>query len=149
MYPDNVRCISHIGTQSDAALLMWGFVSSGWKGNTILVDLVDLVRDAEEDRFYDSLEGFKNGAMQTEEGEEVFFNPCHLVVFANFLPKTRMMSWDRWDIRSLHNNDETLSLDGRVDESSGEIVWEPVIKTEMPAKTKDKRKSSHIGKYRF
>lgn len=63
----------------------------------------DLPRSRSESCPYDVMEAFKNGYFLSTKYEcrPVRFKTPHVVVFANFMPDTSQLSFDRWDIREI------------------------------------------------
>lgn len=95
---DLVWMTDDLGDSREAGTIVLNKLSSGWKGNTIIVDLT---RCAEHhDRMYDYLERLVNGRITSQKysGRTIRFNKCHIVVMSNFLPHTDKMSEDRWRI---------------------------------------------------
>lgn len=74
----------------------------------------DIPRENEgREGMYASLEAIKNGFITATkyQGKTIFFNKCHVVVMANFLPEFDKMSLDRWDIYHLNMNPEYRILE--------------------------------------
>jgi len=65
--------------------------------------IFNLTRDLEERINYSALEAIKDGLMFSAkyESHTKVFNSPHVIVFANFEPKTESMSQDRWIITKL------------------------------------------------
>lgn len=78
-------------------------------GITPDIFLIDLPRQAEDNQIYGALEGIKNGMLTNTKYEAslVLFNTPHVVVFANWLPKLKMLSLDRWKIHELYGKMDT------------------------------------------
>lgn len=68
--------------------------------------IFDWPRSNEESFPYAVAEAFKNGYFLNTKYESVpvFFNPVHVIVFANFYPDKTKLSMDRWDIHIIDNS---------------------------------------------
>ena len=68
--------------------------------NNIKIAILDISRTSEEFVSYEVIEQIKNGLMYSGkyEGGVCCFNSPHVIVFANFGPKTESLSEDRWNI---------------------------------------------------
>lgn len=68
--------------------------------NTVVFDLT---RSKEETCSYSSMEAFKNGVLFSAkyESQTKIFEPCKVVVFANWMPDLSKLSDDRWEIMNL------------------------------------------------
>ena len=69
---------------------------------TVLIDLSRTQAD-KIDHIYSLMESFKNGRIFSPKYESVSktFEPCHVVVFANFPPEHQKLSQDRWLVKTL------------------------------------------------
>lgn len=69
---------------------------------------LDLTRDVEERVPYSFMENIKNGMIQSTKYDSHMkcFPSPHLFVFANFLPDTSKLSYDRWRIINLNENEQ-------------------------------------------
>lgn len=103
-FPDKSRTITQLGDSYHGATLIKNEIE-GWTGDTIFIDLA---RSQNSDKIYPVLEDIKNGRISTlkYQGKTIRFHTCHVVVFANFLPKLEAMSMDRWDIRHVKKPDK-------------------------------------------
>jgi hypothetical protein len=56
------------------------------------------------DHIYSLMESFKNGRIFSPKYESISktFKPCHVVVFANFIPDHSKLSQDRWLVKNLY-----------------------------------------------
>lgn len=73
--------------------------------------IIDLPRDCENKEFiYSAIESLKNGFMTSNkyDSQNLFFNPCHIVIMSNFIPMIEKCSLDRWDIKII-NDDFSVS----------------------------------------
>lgn len=72
---------------------------------------IDIPRDHEDYVSYGALEQLKDGVMVSDkyQGRSVLFRPPKVVVFANFVPNTSMMTWDRWTVLYYPMLDEALT----------------------------------------
>lgn len=79
--------------------IFYGFYVSGCPRTVIF----DWARGGEEAFPYRVIENFKNGYFLNTKYEAVpvDFEPCHVVVFANFMPDESQLSSDRWRIREI------------------------------------------------
>ncbi len=78
------------------------FAISKWFENEIDLDVVffNLVRSVEDYVSYDAIESVKDGIFfsgKYESGQTIFDSP-HCIVFANFPPDVKKLSYDRWNI---------------------------------------------------
>ena len=74
----------------------------------------NFTRQQEDHRVYECIEAVKDGLMTAQKyrGQTLIFDSPHVIVFANYLPDTDMMSKDRWDIRLLKDKKSyPLSVD--------------------------------------
>lgn len=69
---------------------------------TVIIDLSRTQAD-KIDHIYSLMEAFKNGRIFSPKYESTSktFNPCHVVVFANFIPDHSKLSQDRWLVKTL------------------------------------------------
>lgn len=68
--------------------------------------IFDIPRTCEEYVSYEVMEQIKNGLLYSGkyEGGTCVFNTPHLIIFANFQPKKKMFSKDRWHIVEINSN---------------------------------------------
>lgn len=64
---------------------------------------INITRSYENYVSYEGIEALLDGIFFSPKYESgmVMYNPCHLVIFANFEPNESAMSRDRWDIRRI------------------------------------------------
>lgn len=82
----------------DLAPIIMNALESGWEAWGWIFDLP---REACDHKgFYSGIECLKNGEITGTKyrGKTVEFDIPHVIVFANFLPKTETMSMDRWRV---------------------------------------------------
>lgn len=107
-----------MGSSRDAATVIKNAVTTGWIGHGMIIDLPRQARNKE--KLYVSLESIKNGKITSQKynGCTITFQKPHLIVFANWLPKTNLLSRDRWDIRRMTRVDE--------DDFNSEVIVSPI-----------------------
>lgn len=110
--PNDVRYMTSLSGVRDSAQVIKGFVDEGWSGKILIINLP---RTAEQiDSIYGPLEMLKDGeftATKYQGGSVLLPHIPHVVVMANWGPKKQMLTWDRWDIRTLKGETrETLEL---------------------------------------
>lgn len=92
--------LRQISSTKDCATIMESFVNNEWKGNIIAIDFT---RSADSKSIYDCLECLKDGNMTATKyhGAILNWNKPHVIVFANFKPDFRRLSYDRIDFRDI------------------------------------------------
>lgn len=104
--------VSAIGSLRDIADVIRNWMTSGNVPRTIIFDLPRTLAD--RDSIYTLLESIKNGRLTCTKyaGTTLRFARPHVIVFANWLPKTALVSLDRWSIKEIKNDKLIpLSLD--------------------------------------
>ena len=104
-------CCKDMGTSYHAATIIAGAIDGGWNGHGMILDLP---RQAENhERMYTYLEEVKDGFITSQKyaGRTMVFNRPYVIVFANWLPKVRCMSLDRWDIRQFIDGGNIKAVD--------------------------------------
>lgn len=94
----------------DLAPIIMNAIEGGWK---CWGWIFDLPRDASDHKgFYSGIECLKNGEITGTKyrGRTVEFDIPHVVIFANFLPKTHTMSMDRWKIFEIQKDMSMISV---------------------------------------
>lgn len=111
---------THFGGMGNAADFLRRKIAAGWEAWAVLVDLA---RSFEDKDIYGCLECIKNGKINATkyECDLVRFPRPHVVVFANFPPKTSMLSPDRW---AIVNITPRIGPSGRRDPSATDAVEE-------------------------
>lgn len=73
------------------------------------VVVFDYTRSKEVTASYSMMEAFKNGILFSAkyESQTKIFDPCKVVVFANWLPDYQALSRDRWEIQDLKRPEES------------------------------------------
>lgn len=110
LYPNKFLFTTDLGTSRDAATIILNSLQGGWEQWGIFINLS---RGAENhDRMYQYLEDIKDGrcAAQKYNGQIVRFDSPHVVVFSNWMPKTKALSFDRWKIRIMKTVDGEYKL---------------------------------------
>lgn len=110
--PSKILVVS--GKEADIKYGIVQFLENG--DSDLRTVMLDIPRTAEDYLSYGAIEQIKNGFFFSGkyEGKMVMFNPPHIIIFANFLPKVKNLSLDRWKIfqittdQSLHNCTETI-----------------------------------------
>lgn len=99
-------CMSGINDDKEAAHQLVEAKNSGFTQKGFIMDLARSFQFCE--KFYKTLEDFKNGEVTSYKyrGGRIHMNTPWLVVFANFWPKVKKMSLDRWDIRRINVDTE-------------------------------------------
>jgi len=119
-------CMSGINDDKEAAHQLVEAKNSGFTQKGFIMDLARSFQFCE--KFYKTLEDFKNGEVTSYKyrGGRIHMNTPWLVVFANFWPKVKKMSLDRWDIRRINVDTEVaehLPFDAEAPE---EVPWNRV-----------------------
>lgn len=119
-------CMSGINDDKEAAHQLVEAKNSGFTQRGFIMDLARSFQFCE--KFYKTLEDFKNGEVTSYKyrGGRIHMNTPWLVVFANFWPKVKKMSLDRWDIRRINVDTEVaehLPFDAEAPE---EVPWNRV-----------------------
>lgn len=91
----------HFSTQ------LQGAFESGWSGDTLLINLS---RSAADYKIYDPLEAARDGVITSSKyaGKTLLWDSVNLVMMLNWMPNLRAMTWDRWEIYSIHPQFKTL-----------------------------------------
>lgn len=99
-------CMSGINDDKEAAHQLVEAKNNGFTQKGFIMDLARSFQFCE--KFYKTLEDFKNGEVTSYKyrGGRIHMNTPWLVVFANFWPKVKKMSLDRWDIRRINVDTE-------------------------------------------
>jgi len=91
----------------DAGTIIKNAKADGWNGHGVIIDLP---RSVENDakRLYAYIEAIKNGMITATKysGGTSIFPIGYMIVFANWMPKIKCLSIDRWDIRLMEKNKE-------------------------------------------
>ena len=85
------------------ATLLKNAINQGkWSGNVVFGD-IPRSSSTDSTEIYQSIEMIKNGMITSTkyQSETVFFNPPHVVIFANSPPDFSQLSYDRWDVRDI------------------------------------------------
>lgn len=86
-------------------------LKSGWKGDTILINLT---RQAADHKIYNSIEMCCDGLITTEKyvGETETWTCRNVVIFTNFMPNISAVTTDRWEIYRVRKiNSELRRMD--------------------------------------
>lgn len=96
--------VKALGGQYHTAPIIIGALDAGWDARVLIVDLT---RSHQDTSIYDALEAIKDGVLTSTKymGKTIDFDSPHVIVFANFLPETAMLSQDRWDIWHINRDD--------------------------------------------
>lgn len=80
------------------------------EGNPTNIVIINLSRQQSDHSIYQGLEMLKDGMVTSQKyvGETMIFDSPHVVVFSNFLPNQDQCSKDRWDIRTLSDDKQTV-----------------------------------------
>lgn len=78
------------------------------------VIIIDVPRSTQDFINYGAIEQIKNGLIFSGkyEGCQMIFNHPHVIVFANIPPDVDKMSFDRWNVIRINNNDRPCLIDG-------------------------------------
>lgn len=109
-YPNDWASHNDLSTMYHAATIITNEIHDGWTQHGICINLT---RGSENHRsFYQVLEAIKDGQITAVKysGGTTIFNPPHLIIFSNFLPKVHFMSKDRWDIREITPEKDVIEL---------------------------------------
>jgi hypothetical protein len=95
-YPGEVLCVGGKGADMRYALASW----VREKGSAPKTLVLLLARSREQYLSYEGIEALKDGLFFSSkyESEMVFYNPPHIIVFANWEPDRAQMSRDRWSV---------------------------------------------------
>lgn len=112
MYPNDFIFCTDLGTTRDAATIISNALQGGWNCKGIFINLSRTSED--HDRMYSYIEEIKDGRVTTQKynGRMIRFDSPHVVVFANYMPKTGNLSADRWKIRKISFKDDNYQLSG-------------------------------------
>jgi hypothetical protein len=80
------------------------------EGNPVNIVIINLSRQQSDHSIYQGLEMLKDGMVTSQKyvGETMIFDSPHVIVFSNFLPNKDHCSLDRWDIRTLSDDKQTV-----------------------------------------
>lgn len=110
-YPDKCIMFNSIGKLSDFANNMQTFYKLGWRGDTVFLNLSRAYSD--RDNLYEACEQITDGFITCTKytGGCLWLTKMHIVVFANFAPKTnstKTLSADRWEIYEIEGTQSPL-----------------------------------------
>lgn len=110
MMKDNACILKNIGRVSDVVHVLKNEVEKGWTGKLLMIDISRAYED--RDTIYEIMEGVKDGQLTSlkYDGGNVEFENENLWVFANFLPKVKKMSEDRWNIMEIDKHQRIAYL---------------------------------------
>lgn len=96
--PETTLCMSATGMNASMNDVVRNWMESGHVPGLVLIDLPR--NCSERGSIYEFIENLKNGRLTClkYKGSQLRFQPCKVVVFANWPPKVDMMSSDRWRI---------------------------------------------------
>lgn len=94
-------CMTAVKEKHDAFHQIRESIDLGFKKTGFIIDVSRASKFKQA--LYEVLEDIKNGQVTSTKykGANLKFNTPWVIVFANFWPKTHMMSTDRWDIRRI------------------------------------------------
>lgn len=94
-------CMTAVKEKHDAFHQIRESIDLGFKKTGFIIDVSRASKFKQA--LYEVLEDIKNGQVTATKykGANLKFNTPWVIVFANFWPKTHMMSSDRWDIRRI------------------------------------------------
>lgn len=100
-YLGRAESFSNIGRVADFIMNMKQVMDSGFRGNTIFLNLARSMEQC--DHIYTVIEQIKDQKLYATKytGGKVYLPLLHIVVLSNWLPKLDALSKDRWDIRIL------------------------------------------------
>lgn len=102
--PSETIVLNNTGSVRDISDVIRNTMASNGKDPSII--LIDLPRTFEDrDSIYTTLESIKNGRLTCTKysGKTLLFWPPHVIVFANWPPKLKAVSLDKWHIYNIHN----------------------------------------------
>jgi hypothetical protein len=78
-------------------------IAHAYNNEKIVIFDLSLTQVDKIDHIYSLMESFKNGRIFSPKYESVVktFAPCHVVVFANFIPDHKKLRKDRWLVKTL------------------------------------------------
>lgn len=100
-HPEKAVMLNNVGKISDFAMNMQNFWNSGWRGDTVFLNLSRSYADKQH--LYEALEIIADGYITCTKytGGICWLPPMHIVVFANFEPQCEKLSKDRWNIKEI------------------------------------------------
>ena len=103
-YPEHFRVTTDLGTTRDGNTIILNLLRSGWSGHGIFINLVRMCEN--HDRMYAYIEGLKDAEITTQKfsGNTFVMEPPHIIICANWMPKIKALTPDRWKIRKLKRN---------------------------------------------
>lgn len=134
--PEKYYVFKSMGGQKDMSQILQGMQESGWCGDTIVIDLPRAARDWE---IYTIMESIKDGCFTSlkYQGKTERMEKCHIIVLANWLPRTGGLSTDRW-IGAIHAlSDSILSEPLNIKEAQTRRILDTI--EEEKAKEQEKR----------
>ncbi|UBZ25024.1 replication-associated protein [Chicken proventriculitis-associated circular virus 10] len=103
-YEDDFVILQDLGNTYHASTIIYNMLTAGWKQKGIFINLTRIVED--HTRIYAYIEQIKDGeiTVQKYSGKPIQFDPPHVVILANWLPKVTSLSLNRWEIYKLRKN---------------------------------------------
>ena len=100
--PDDVAWMRYVNSK-DGATVISNELDRGWNQQVLFFDLPRTIEHFEGGGLYTLIECILDGMVTVSkyDSKSVTFNPPHVVVFANWAPNTKLLSTDRWDIRTV------------------------------------------------
>jgi hypothetical protein len=109
--------LCNLGSSKDLATIVNGVIESGWRGDTIIVNLT---RNNEEYKsIYDGLEMLSDSCFTATKyaGKSRVMQPVKIVVLANFAPKEGALSAGRilyYDINQDYSVEDPIPVPGKI-----------------------------------
>lgn len=96
-FPQHWFITKDMGTSRDAATIITNALHAGWNQHGIIIDLPRCAEN--HNRMYQYIEEITDGLVTSQKynGRSEVFDSPHVVIFANWLPKTESLSKDRWN----------------------------------------------------
>lgn len=100
--PDNYFTVHTIKGSRSFIDDIYGVNKAEWTGHCLLIDLI---AETQKNVIYRCIGYTKDAWFSTAKYGDIRLKKFpHAVVFADFLPKTKMLSEDRWDIREMERD---------------------------------------------
>jgi len=121
-------CMNHnaLYVQGKATDIKYGVLEMIAKKGEIDIVIMGLPRSYEDYVSYDAIESVKDGIFFSSKYESgmCIFNSPHVIIFANFPPKTEKLSADRWVIERLDTpSEDDIETEGE-DETTAQFLYD-------------------------
>lgn len=102
-HPEKCVMLNNVGRISDFAQNMQNFWNTGWRGNTVFLNLSRSYSD--RNNIYEACEIIADGYITCTKytGGVIWLPPMHIIIFSNFEPQVQNLSRDRWDLFTINS----------------------------------------------